>query len=169
MTLHPLCSAPHVEIYYDTFNNWLFIDWEGDLTLDIVQRACLEIARCYQQYAYPRVLNSNAQVTSFALDVAAWLASEFIPNLGVIGVEQVAWVVAPTVQGQNGVIDTVKRLPETSFNLFDDVASAVAWLQQIALPPSREGAPGLTAQSIERIQLIDNLLKQHVLAPPVPA
>ena len=70
MHLYHLCSALRADIYFDTSNNWLFIDWAGNLTLSQVQHTCLAIVRCYQYHAYPRVLNSNAQVTSIALDVA---------------------------------------------------------------------------------------------------
>jgi hypothetical protein len=69
INLRHLCSTSHVEVSFDTCNNWLYIEWEGDLTLEVVQQACLEIARCYAQHAYARALNSNAQVTSITPDV----------------------------------------------------------------------------------------------------
>lgn len=133
MNLRHLCSAAHVEIYFDTFNNWLFIDWEGNLTLDVVQHACLEIARCYLQHPCPRVLNSNAQVTSIAPDVAAWLADEFMSTLSLAGVEQLAWVVAPTLSARNEALDAIYRLAHTAVHVFEYLEEAVTWLQQTAL------------------------------------
>jgi hypothetical protein len=138
MNLHHLCSAPHVEVYFDKSNNWLFIDWEGELTLPDVQHACLEIARCYLTHSYPRVLNSNAHVTSISPDVSVWLAGHLLPALGLAGVEQFAWVVAQTLRGRKGALDAYNRLPHMSVNLFYDIEQAVAWLKQVqpAIRPS---------------------------------
>ena len=112
------------------------MDWEGELTLDGVQQACLEIARCYLANAYPRVLNSNIRVTGVSLDVAAWLAAYFLPSLGLAGVEQIAWVLAPNLRGRNMAIEAISRLPHVAISLFDDLEEAVAWLQHIQPVPS---------------------------------
>jgi hypothetical protein len=144
MNLQHLCSASHAEVYLDTYNDWLFIDWEGDLTLDVVQRACLEVARCYFRHGTPtRVLNNNAQVTTITPDVAAWLADEFMSAMHLAGVKQLAWVVAPTLRGRNGALDTVHRLAHTGVHLFQTVEEAVTWLQQTA-PLYKSGAIQLT-------------------------
>ena len=135
MKLRHLCSASQVEIYLDTFNKWLYIDWEGSLTLDVVQHACLEIARCYLEHPCPCVLNSNAQVTSITPDVAAWLADEFMSALSLAGVEQLAWIVAPTLRGRNGALDAIYRLANTAVHVFEHLEEAVTWLQQTALLP----------------------------------
>ena len=109
------------------------------------------------------MLNSNAQVTSVTPDVAKWLASEFIPALDLIGVERLAWVVAPNLQGRTRALDTVMRLPSMYFDLFDEVESAVAWLQQAAPLPRNEGAllPNSVAQEAQRTYLVNHLLAQH--------
>ena len=130
MNLQHLCTAPHVSIYFDAANDWLFIEWEGDLTLARVQAACREIAQCYLARSYARILNSNLRVTSATPDIAGWLASTFMPALDLAGVRQLAWVVAPTLCGRNVVLDTLARCPHMGINLFEDVEGAVSWLQQ---------------------------------------
>jgi hypothetical protein len=147
MNLRHLCSASQVEIYFDTFNKWLFIDWEGNLTLDVVQHACLEIARCYLQHPCPRVLNSNVQVTSITPDVAAWLADEFMSALSLAGVEQLAWVVAPTLRGRNVALDAIYRLANTAVHVFEHLEEAVTWLQHTT--PLSEGGCSLSPQLSE--------------------
>jgi hypothetical protein len=72
------------------------------------------------------VLNSNAQVTSITLDIAEWLATEFMSALEAIGTERLDWVVAPSLRGRNGALETVSRLPTMHFDLFDDMEGAVA-------------------------------------------
>jgi hypothetical protein len=157
MNLHHLCSAPHVEVYFDTSNNWLFVDWEGDLTLEGVQHACLGIARCYLQHAYPRVLNSNAQVTSIAPEVATWLAREFMSALHLAGVAQLAWVVAPTLGARNGALDAINRFSSTAINVFDDVETAVSWLQQTA--PSFQSGRSLLPRPLPTEAKLNHLVE----------
>jgi len=144
MKLRHLCSAQCAEVYFDQDNEWVFVDWLGELTLEAVQHTCLGIARCFLDHYYPRVLNSNAQVTTISWDVAPWLSSEYLPALRLTGVEQMAWVVPPDLRARNGVLDTVHLFPHIAINLFDDVESAVTWLQQTAPEPLDTGcvAPG---------------------------
>jgi len=134
MHLKHLCSAQCAQVYYDTTNDWVFVNWAGELTLDAVQHTCLGIARCFLDHYYPRVLNSNAQVTHVGHDVAQWLSSEYLPALRLTGVEQMAWVVPEGLRARNRILDTVNLFPHIAINLFDDVESAVTWLQQTALP-----------------------------------
>lgn len=136
MNLQHLCSAPHVEIYFDTSNNWLFIDWQGDLTLKRVQHAFLGIARCYLSHAYPRVLNSNAQVTSITPDVSVWLATSFDPRLNLAGVKQMAWVASDAFRARSAALAAINRISNNTIALFDDIETAVKWLQQTAPPRS---------------------------------
>lgn len=139
MNLQLLCSARCADVYYDQTNDWVFVDWRGDLTLETVQHTCLSIARCFLDHSYLRVLNSNALVTGVGWEVAPWLASEFLPALRLTGVEQMAWVVPPALRVRNQVLDTVNLFPHTALSLFHDVETAVAWLQQTAPPPLTTG------------------------------
>ncbi|MGI4833842.1 MAG: hypothetical protein ACRYFK_10315 [Janthinobacterium lividum] len=130
MNLQPLCSAPHVSVYFDSWNNWLYVEWEGDLTLPAVQYACLEVAQCFIEHAYPRVLNSDAQVTSLPWDITPWLAKHYFPGLALAGIKQLAWVHAPTVRGRNLAEQVLQQLPHLNVSLFRDIEDAASWLQQ---------------------------------------
>jgi len=70
MNLQTLCATSTVAAYYDTCNNWLFLEWEGELTLQSIKRDSVAIVRCFLGHNYPRVLNSNAHLTSVEWDVA---------------------------------------------------------------------------------------------------
>jgi hypothetical protein len=133
MRLHQLKSTPHIAIYYDTHNDWLFLDWIGELTLANVQSTCLEVSRCFLQRAYSRVLNSNLLVTSVSWSAVGWLALEFMPQLSPAGVEHVAWVCSPSLWGRSVVQRIVGLLPQVAISLFDDVETAAGWLQQTRL------------------------------------
>jgi hypothetical protein len=119
MTLQLLRKTPILALYYDSGNDWLFADWQGELTLATVL-----------QRPYARVLNSNAQVTTVQWEVAAWLVEEFMPYLGLAGVEKLAWVCAPNLRSRNVVHTILNRLPLLQLALFDELDEAVVWLQR---------------------------------------
>lgn len=129
MHLHQICSATHVAVFIDYDNQWLYIEWRGELTLSAVKQACLEIAHCFLEHVYPRVLNSNTQVTRIDWDVAPWLTQNLFPGLGLAGVEQLAWVYAPSISGQFAAQLTVNSFPTLNIALFADEEQAVTWLQ----------------------------------------
>ena len=134
MQLHLLSKTTCLAIYYDSKNNWLFLDWEGELTLPAVQVACVELGRCFLHRPYPRVLNNNTQVTGVSWSVASWLVREFLLHLPLAGVEQVAWISSSSLLGRNMAQTVVNWLPWLTATLFDDMEAAVHWLQQCQLP-----------------------------------
>jgi len=153
MKLKHLCSARCAEVYFDQDNNWVFVDWVGELTLEAVQHTCLGIAYCFLGHYYPRVLNSNANVTAVSWDVAQWLSSEYLPALRLTGVEQMAWVVPQSLRARSRVLDTVNLFPHIAINLFDDVESAVTWLQQTAPPLPETGCVPLGRSYADELKL----------------
>jgi hypothetical protein len=130
MNLKLLCSAPHVTIYFDSWNNWLYIEWEGALTLPAVQYACLEVAECFVKHAYPRVLNSNAQVTAMPPDILPWLTRHLLPYLELAGIKQLAWVHAPITLALGLGLQVAEGLPHLNIGVFSDLENAASWLQQ---------------------------------------
>lgn len=130
MTLELLRYSPHIHIYYDSSNDWLFVDWQGDVTVAAAQLACLELAYTCLHRPYRRVLVSTVQVTSVDWEVPAWLAREFLPYLALAGVEQLACVSGRSARGRAVLQDLVNRLPPLPITVFDDLEMAVNWLQR---------------------------------------
>jgi hypothetical protein len=137
MNLQLLRAAPGISIYYDTCNDWLFVDWQGDLSLRTIQLASLELAQCVLVRPYARVLNSNLLVTSISWDVAPWLLTELLPHLRLAGVEHLAWVRPETLRGQQLVNAMLSRLPGLCVCLFDEMDQAVTWLQRHRAPATQ--------------------------------
>lgn len=148
--------------YYDQCNDWLYLEWQGELTLPLVQEACAALATCILQRPYARVLNSNEQVTGVCWEVAAWLATDFLPHLPLAGVERVAWVYAPTLRGQHIVYLLLRQLSAPLIDAFANIADAVAYLQRFQTKP-----PGLIpvrspAQQAELIKQVEAILQRMV-------
>lgn len=141
MNLHLLRTAPGISVYYDRCNDWLFIEWEGELTLRTVQLASLELARCVLERPYARVLNSNLLATSASWDMSPWLACEVLPYLRLAGIDHLAWVRPQALRGQYMVNALMSRLPGLAVALFDDMEQAVTWLTRHRPPATASGPP----------------------------
>lgn len=128
MQLRLLCAVPQVEIYFDSFNDWLYINWSGEITLPVVQAACLQIAHCFLAHPYPRVLNNNTHVTGLSWSVAPWLIRDFLPHLRLAGVQQLAWVCSPSLPGLSMVQAVVTWLPHLDIAVFGDMEDGAHWL-----------------------------------------
>jgi hypothetical protein len=139
MHLRLLQETPTVSVYHDTTNDWLFCDWRGDLTLPLVQADCLVIAQCFLARPYPRILNSNCEVRGMGADVPPWLAGQYLPYLGLAGIEYLAWVCAPDLLLKHLAGEAVRQLRTPMVVMFDDLENAYAWLRHTRLP-QKEGA-----------------------------
>jgi hypothetical protein len=166
MTLYPLFQTSCLSAYYDLRNDWLYLDWQGELALPNVQQACLALANCYLPRPYTHILNSNEQVTGVNWNVALWLATDFLPLMPPAGIKHVAWIYSPSLRGQNLVHTVLSLLPGSRITTFSDVADAYAWLehtragqQSSYLLPER--TPAAQAQLAQEVQA----LHQRVAAP----
>jgi hypothetical protein len=116
-------------VYYDTTNDWLFSDWRGDLSLAQVQAGCLTIAQCFLERTYPRILNNNTDLTGMSASAPVWLARDYLPHLGLAGIEYLAWVCAPSLLLKHLAGESVRQLRTPVVATFDDLADAYTWLQ----------------------------------------
>jgi hypothetical protein len=128
MDLHLLQETPNLAVYYDTDNDWLFVDWRGELTLPITQECCLLLAECLLKRPYTRILNSNQNVTDFTRNVPGWLHTDFLPLLRHTNIEYLAWVYSPNLLLNPFIDKLVAKIEVPVVNLFDDVESAASWM-----------------------------------------
>ncbi|RZK86990.1 MAG: STAS/SEC14 domain-containing protein, partial [Hymenobacter sp.] len=139
-------------VYFDSWNDWLYIEWEGEITLPVAQQACVKLAHCVLTRPYARVLNNNSCMTGVGLEVGAWLAYHFMPHLRLAGVKHMAWVCSPTLAGLNLVQTIMSWLPRLEATTFTDMEDAVHWLQQrrLTLSPPAVRSPDTQAK-LERV------------------
>ena len=163
MNLHLLWQTPCLTAHYDLHNDWLFLDWHGELTLPNVQQACLELAACYLKRPYSHILNSNEHVTEINWRVAAWLATDFLPHMTVAGIEHVAWIYSQSLRGHHLVQTIINWLPGSTIAAFTTIAEAVEWLQHTrrAQPRGSLLPTRLPADQAKLAQVVD-ALRQRV-------
>lgn len=177
MNLRYLRSTPNVHVYFDSWHNWLYLEWKGELTLPATQPACLAITHCFVANAYPRVLNDNTHLARAEWDVAPWLAQHFLPYLSLAGVQQLAWVHGSGPRAQELAAHVLRHLgPQVNAALFADTEEAVGWLQRVR--PSYVSGCELLPRPVPRDTKLEHLLntfEQEVAAthaapaPPGPA
>lgn len=131
MEVKPLLTASNLSAYYDSDNDWLYLDWHGELTLDRLRNNCLQVVLCFLTKRYKRILNDNTNLTRVSSDVVPWLATEILPYLRLVGVEYMAWVLSPSLDVQNEAEAAIEELTMPVVALFDDMASAYDWLSGV--------------------------------------
>jgi len=164
MQLKPLAATSCLSIYDDAHHHWLFLDWVGELTLPTVQEACVVVAQCYLTRTYSRVLTSNLRVTKVGGSVGMWFGAEFLPYLALAGVEQLAWVNAPSLTDRNQAQTVVNRMPSLALSLFDTTEEAIAWLQPSNTPQAEEYTlPWQPATQVRLVQSVQVLRQEAQL------
>lgn len=131
MIIDLLVETPSLSISYDRSNQWLYLDWCGDLTLRLVQQSCALVAKCFSSQNCTRILNDNTNVTSITSDVGIWLAIECMPHIEAVGVEYMAWVHSSNIDAQACTDVALFDLMTPIIALFNDVASAYSWLRSV--------------------------------------
>jgi hypothetical protein len=130
MKLKLLLRTTCLTAYYDQWNEWLFLDWEGELTLPLVQESCAALAPLFLHYTYARVLNNNERVHSIDWNITGWVVANLLPHLTSAGIEYVAWVHSYSLPGQHMVQTILAWLASPRLNGFTHTVDAVSWLQQ---------------------------------------
>lgn len=160
MQLQVFYQTTYLTAYYDHSNEWVFLDWEGDITLPLVQESCAELATYFLHNPCTHVLNSNEQVTKVGWNVAAWLATDFLPHLALAGVEHVAWIYSSSLPGKNLVQTILNWLPGPVINSFGNLFDAVTWLQH-SQPTPRQGRSLPTRSSATQAKLVQEVQALH--------
>jgi hypothetical protein len=174
MKLHLLQDTSIVSVYYDSKNDWLFADWHGNLNLAQVKAGCFTLAQCFLERPCPHFLNNNSDVTSLSADVAPWLAQQFLPYIGLGGVQFVAWVSAPSLLIKTVTSEAVRQLASPMLAVFDQIDEAYTWLQQTRFHQAEENSPPLisaqrTAALAEMLaDLAQQLERYRQAARPAP-
>lgn len=144
-----MLTASNVSAYYDATNDWLYLDWHGELDLNLLRKNCLQIVLCLVAKRYKRILNDNTNLTKATADVVPWLATELLPYMKLVGIEYMAWVLSPNLDVQNEAEAAIEELTKPVVALFDDMASAYEWLSSVNFrSPTMLTAPRSTEQII---------------------
>lgn len=160
MHLQLLATTSALSVFHDAENDWLYLDWKGDLTLKSMQEGCIAVARCFLRKHYVRVLNDNSSVTSLSPEAASWLATECLPRMKLSTIEYVAWTYSPNMDTQSWTNTALHQIDGPVVAMFDDVESAYAWLREVKFLFPRS----LSAQRSSNMEMQQKLHTQLEIA-----
>ncbi|MFD2787284.1 hypothetical protein [Hymenobacter rubripertinctus] len=117
---------------FDSQNNWIYNDWQGQLTTENVMQGSLGILTLLRHTRCPYVLNDNRTLLGSWKQANDWLEHTWVPQALEAGLRYNAHIVAPGVFGQASAEDFHLRVDaHFQMRLFENLEEATAWLQEI--------------------------------------
>lgn len=142
MVLHPLLETSCLTIWHDSTNQWLYVEWTGDQSLETIQECCQYALAHLPLGQYTKILNDSTQATGNWAEAAQWLGKELFPQLATLGLVHMAWIYAADFNSRFAIDSTLRCATGLSIVTFDDMDAACAWLQQVDKGPKfPAGAP----------------------------
>ena len=125
-----LAQAPHISIFLDEQNNWLYARWFGDQNLETVKSGCEKMLAQVRKTGVSKVLNDNRDVTSAWSDAANWGGTVWFPAMAAAGVDFFSWIYSPHAFSRLSTdISIGYTRGEVAIATFDNEQEAADWLR----------------------------------------
>jgi hypothetical protein len=125
-----LYTSDNIDIFHEQADGWLYADWKGYQSVDMVKAGCEQMLRQLNTLKLSRVLNDNTHVSGIWVGAAAWVAGDWFPRMQQAGLRHFAWVRSPSRLSHISTTTALEQAPPGAAVLFDDLSSAAAWLRQ---------------------------------------
>ncbi len=129
-----LYTSEHIDIHHEESGGWLYANWKGYQSVDMVKAGCEEILLQLAALRVSKVLNDNSNVTGIWVGAAYWIAINWFPRMREAGLRHFAWVQSPSRLSQVSATTTVEHSPPGTAVLFNDITAAEEWLRNAATP-----------------------------------
>jgi hypothetical protein len=129
MALYSLFEAPNLTIWHDCSNHWLYVEWKGEQSLEMIQVSCQYAMQHLPLSNYTKVLNDSTQATGNWAEAAQWLGKHLFPQLAKMGLTYMAWVYAVDFNSRFAIDATLRCATGLTIVTFDDLDAACTWLQ----------------------------------------
>lgn len=127
-----LYDVPTLTISYNYIDDWLYLDWHGNLDDETVMAGALKLLELLPQERCTKVLNDNTRITGLWADAAKWGSDVFFPQLHDAGCRYFSWVYSPERYSQLSAELAVQQTAAgIIFMNFRDLATASAWLRHM--------------------------------------
>jgi len=132
MTLHTLYDTPSLTISYDHGNDWLYLDWHGNLNDELVMAGALKLLELLELHKCSKVLNDNTRITGLWADAAKWGSEVFFPQLHEAGCRYFSWVYSPERFSQlSAQLAAEHTTAGITIMTFQNLDTAAEWLQRM--------------------------------------
>jgi hypothetical protein len=93
-------ESVYVSITHEKENNWIFVDWNGFLKVDMVKEGSEELLKVIESTGCPNVLVDNSNVTGPWQQANSWYQNDWNPRAIQAGLRNMAVVVSDNVFAQ---------------------------------------------------------------------
>jgi len=116
-------------IKYDKEKKWLFIDWEGFLTVDLVKKGSEELLKTFQSVEnITKILVNNQKVSGPWNKANDWFVSDWNPRAIEAGLKYMAVIVSADIFTQLSLKGFIETNPGYLVHSFEEVSAAEDWL-----------------------------------------
>ncbi|WP_139920877.1 STAS/SEC14 domain-containing protein [Hymenobacter sp. DG01] len=126
--METLYDSPPLSIFYDDGHEWLYVEWKGAHSAASAQSGGELILHHLQLHPCRKMLNDNSQVTTGWEEGSRWVGSHYYKTLSEQGIRFVAWVCPPNWSARKSMDTAMQFVTQPMVVLFDDLATAYAWL-----------------------------------------
>ncbi|MBX0291415.1 hypothetical protein K3G63_13270 [Hymenobacter sp. HSC-4F20] len=125
-----LRELPHLRLYHDTSDNWLYADWRGPQTAATVREGAEVILAEVATNRYTKLLNDNTRLTLMHVTEEEWRSMRLLPRLFNTGLQYMAWVYSPDPRGRSHADYSVTQSGWPLLLTFEEYNIAAEWLRQ---------------------------------------
>lgn len=129
MQLQPVLATEGIAISYDSTNQWLYVDWQGEHNQDTSRAACLLMLEALRSCPCHKILNDNSNVIRTTVELSSW-STWWLEEMLRAGLQYIAWVFSRNFVSREASEKILLHIQRPVIGTFDDVASAYLWLQQ---------------------------------------
>lgn len=127
MQIHPILETPGIVIGYDSDNQWLYVDWRGEHTLESARECCLLMLDSLRRWPCHKILNDNSNILRTTVQLSEWSAW-WLNEMLVAGLHYIAWIFPRDFGARQHSEQMLQHIQRPIVGTFDDVASAYIWL-----------------------------------------
>jgi hypothetical protein len=127
--MHSLFDSPHLTLWHDCTNQWLYVEWKGKQELETIKEICDYVLQHVPLTGFTKVLNDSTQAVGNWTAAAEWLGRDLFPRLSAVGFTHMAWVYALDFNSRFSIDSTLRCANSLTIVTFDDLDAACTWLQ----------------------------------------
>lgn len=118
-------------VYWDTTNNWIYVDWRNRPSVETVKKGCEEMLMLLKEKSCSKVLNDNSNVTGSWSAAAEWVADVWFPKMISAGLKKFAWIQSPySTLSKMNARQSLKSNDDDIIKMFDvGDKTAIDWLK----------------------------------------
>lgn len=125
-----LYRESYIVIKYNVLDNWLYANWRGYVSYDMVTAGCEKILECMKETDCSRILNDNTNVEGIWSGASTWVGQDWFPRMNAAGLKCFAWVYSSSTLSRLSMDKSIRCTEDTDvIKTFESIEAAEDWLR----------------------------------------